>query len=62
LRDVYGDASWRYVKTTGEPVVANGVTWKRSPADVSHLRGLNRDRMPVFDFENSPRIQAAPQK
>ena len=51
LTEVYGDGEWRYVKTVDRPADAS--------SDVSHLAGLDRSKMPAFDINNSPRIQAA---
>ncbi len=48
LKETFGDGSWRYSKPTDR--AAEGIT---------HLSGLDRDKMPTFSFENSPRIQAA---
>jgi hypothetical protein len=50
LTEVYGDGEWRYFKTTNP---------NRSAADLAHLSGLDRNRMPVFNFNNSTRIMAA---
>lgn len=50
LTEVYGDGEWRYHKTS-DP--------KRSPEDLAHLAGFDRDAYPVFSFDNSPRIRAA---
>jgi alpha-glucosidase len=50
LTEVYGDGPWRYRRTTDKA---------RSPADAAHLAGLDRLQFPVFDFNKSPRIQAA---
>lgn len=47
LEETYGDRPWRYSKTTGRPA-----------AESTHLLGLDRERLPAFSFENSPRIQA----
>ncbi|HEY4330154.1 MAG TPA: hypothetical protein VGN88_10500, partial [Phycisphaerae bacterium] len=58
LKEVYGDGSWRYVKSTNQPVVVDAVTFIRSPDDLSHLLGLNRTTLPAFNFNNSPRILA----
>jgi hypothetical protein len=51
LAEVYGDGDWRYVKTVDRPTDAE--------SDVAHLAGLDRSKMPAFDINNSPRIQAA---
>ncbi|HZZ28750.1 MAG TPA: hypothetical protein VFE46_12175 [Pirellulales bacterium] len=51
LTEVYGDDDWRYTKIMNRPAAVL--------ADVAHLAGLNRLSFPVFDFDNSPRIQAA---
>jgi hypothetical protein len=50
LTEVYGDGEWRYVKTMNRPA--------SDTADVTHLVGMNRDKLPVFNFNNSPRIKA----
>ena len=47
LKETYGDGEWRYSKTTERP-----------PEELAHLRGLDRDALPTFSFEKSPRIQA----
>jgi hypothetical protein len=51
LTEVYGDGDWRYTKTMNRPA--------DSPADVGHLTGMDRSKYPRFDFNKSPRIQAA---
>jgi hypothetical protein len=48
LTEVYGDTSWRYVKTDK----------RKAAADTAHLASMNRAAYPVFSFENSPRIKA----
>jgi hypothetical protein len=50
LTEVWGDGEWRYTKT---------IDPRRKPEDLAHLAGLDRQAMPVFSFNNSPRIQAA---
>ena len=47
LEETFGDRPWRYSKTTARP-----------PDQRAHLEGLDRDEMPRFSFQNSPRIQA----
>lgn len=47
LAETFGDGSWRYSKPS-----------KRPAEEFAHLQGLDRDKMPTFSFENSPRIQA----
>jgi hypothetical protein len=47
LTETFGDGPWRYSKTTTRPA-----------DQVAHLAGLDRDQMPTFSFEKSPRIQA----
>ena len=56
LAEVYGDGEWRYIKTTatnpdGSPM--------RPAAEMAHLAGIPRDKIPVFNNNNSPRIQLA---
>jgi hypothetical protein len=56
LAEVYGDGEWRYIKTTatnpdGSPM--------RPAAELAHLAGIPRDKIPVFNNNNSPRVQAA---
>ncbi len=58
LTEVYGDGSWRYLKTNA-PTRLDGKTFSRPPEDLLHLAGLDRSRLPAFSFENSPRIRAA---
>ena len=58
LQEVYGDGSWRYVKTTNQPVHVGDVTFTRSDAELSHLKGIDRSAFPTFNFNNSPRIAA----
>jgi alpha-glucosidase len=48
LTEVYGDTSWRYVKTHK----------RTATADTAHLVGLDRSAYPIFSFDNSPRIKA----
>jgi hypothetical protein len=59
LQQVYGDGAWRYVKTTNLPVAVGDVQYTRPPTELTHVEGIRRDEMPAFDFNNSPRIQAA---
>jgi len=60
LEEVYGDGDWRYgPKTTNRPVRVGEKSYTRTPAELSHLEGLDRTVFPVFGFENSPRIKAA---
>jgi hypothetical protein len=47
LAETFGDGAWRYAKTTD-----------RGDDELAHLRGIDREQLPEFDFENSPRIQA----
>ena len=47
LKETFGDRPWRYTKTV-----------IRSPEQLAHLQGLDRDEMPTFSFEKSPRVQA----
>ncbi|TWT35431.1 hypothetical protein KOR34_03220 [Posidoniimonas corsicana] len=56
LEEVYGDGEWRYIKTTatnpdGSPM--------RPAAELAHLEGIGRSEIPVFNNNNSPRVQAA---
>ena len=56
LREIYGDSEWRYIKTTatnpdGTPM--------RPAAELAHLEGIDRSRIPAFNNNNSPRVQAA---
>lgn len=58
LAGVYGDGAWRYVRSDGRPLVADGRTIQRSDGELSHLAGLERGAMPAFDIRNSPRVRA----
>lgn len=56
LKEVYGDGPWRYFKTTatnpdGTPM--------RPAAELAHLAGFDRSKIPNFNNNNSPRVQAA---
>ena len=51
LTEVYGDGDWRYTKTMNRSADAL--------ADIGHLTGFDRSKFPVFNFNNSPRIQEA---
>ena len=51
LTEVYGDGDWRYTKTMNRPAGA--------VADISHLAGFDRTKLPVFNYNNSPRAIAA---
>jgi alpha-glucosidase len=56
LAEVYGDGEWRYIKTTatnedGSPM--------RPAAELAHLAGIDRSKIPVFNNNNSPRVLAA---
>src|SRR5262245_44416196 len=44
LTEVYGDGPWRYVKGASRPA-----------DDTRHLAGLDRDKLPAFDLNKSPR-------
>jgi hypothetical protein len=59
LTEVYGDGTWRYVKTTNVPVRVGDETYTRSPPELAHLAGLDWEVLPGFSFERSPRIRAA---
>src|ERR1700722_4083555 len=59
LQDTYGDGKWRYVKTTNQPMRVGNEVYTRTPAELEHLIGLDRSVMPVFNFNNSPRLKAA---
>ena len=48
LTEVYGDVPWRYTK----------IADRKDPADLAHLAGFDRMKMPIFNFANSPRIRA----
>ncbi len=50
LTEVYGDNEWRCLKTS-DP--------KRPEDEKKHLIGFDREKMPKFSFDNSPRIKAA---
>ncbi len=56
LTDVYGDGSWRYIKTTAKDREG---AYLRPTAEMEHLQGLEsvRGDFPLFRFENSPRIK-----
>jgi hypothetical protein len=58
LAEVFGDGSWRYLRTDGKTKAANGQVRARSTADMSHLAGFDRTHFPAFDFSKSPRIRA----
>ncbi|MGN6724415.1 MAG: hypothetical protein ACTHLZ_00715 [Tepidisphaeraceae bacterium] len=60
LKQAFGDGDWRYVRADNRPLIADGQTLTRPPADMAHLAGLDRDRFPTFDFAKSPRIRAMP--
>jgi hypothetical protein len=47
LAETFGDREWRYAKTTD-----------RGDDELLHLRGIDREQLPEFNFANSPRIQA----
>ncbi len=61
LKEIYGDGSWRYHKTTAKN--ADG-TPLRSKQELAHLDGLDavRDEFPVYNNRNSPRIIALAQQ
>jgi hypothetical protein len=58
LADIYGDGPWRYVKTNGRALRVGDAILTRTAEEMAHLAGLNRDLIPAFSFENSPRVQA----
>jgi hypothetical protein len=47
MAETYGERDWKYVRTTD-----------RDAAGVAHLAGIDREQLPEFDFEKSPRIIA----
>ncbi len=49
IAEIYGDGTWRYKKT---------IDPNRPESEKKHLAGFNRDQMPTFSFEKSPRIIA----
>jgi hypothetical protein len=51
LTEVYGDEPWRYTK----------IADRHDEADLAHLAGFDRTKLPIFSFANSPRIQAQAQ-
>jgi hypothetical protein len=61
LNEVYGDGSWRYVKTTAKNADGSPM---RSKENLAHLTGLDalRAGIPAFNFNNSPRIIAQAQQ
>jgi hypothetical protein len=58
LAEVYGDGPWRYVRTDGKPLIADGQTTTRPASELAHLAGLDRAQLPAFNIRNSPRVQA----
>jgi hypothetical protein len=56
LKEIYGDGEWRYFKTTAKN--ADG-TYMRPAAELAHLEGFDRTKIPNFNNNNSPRVQAA---
>ena len=56
LTEIYGDAEWRYFKTTAKNPDGSPM---RPAAELAHLAGIPRDKIPVFNNNNSPRVQAA---
>jgi alpha-glucosidase len=56
LAEIYGDGPWRYIKTTAKK--PDG-TPMRPAAELAHLAGIDRALIPVFNNNNSPRVQAA---
>jgi alpha-glucosidase len=56
LTEIYGDGEWRYIKTTAKK--PDG-TPMRPPEELAHLAGMDRSKIPVFNNNNSPRVQAA---
>jgi hypothetical protein len=58
LTEVYGDGSWRYIRSDGQPLRVNGQVYTRSAADMAHLAGLNPSLFPKFSSSNSPRVRA----
>lgn len=56
LEEIYGDGDWRYIKTTAKN--PDG-TPMRPASELAHLQGIDRSKIPVFNNNNSPRVQAA---
>jgi hypothetical protein len=56
LAEIYGDGEWRYIKTTATN--ADGSPMRPS-AELAHLAEIPRDKIPVFNNNNSPRVQMA---
>ncbi len=55
--EVFGDGAWRYIRADGKPLQFEGKSYSRTPSELSHLAGLDRNQMPTFNFQNSPRIK-----
>ncbi|BCM89308.1 hypothetical protein IAD21_01153 [Abditibacteriota bacterium] len=58
VAEVYGNGSWRYVRTDGRPLIVNDQIYTRSTRDMAHLVGLSRSQIPAFNLANSPRVRA----
>ncbi len=58
LSEVFGEGTWRYIRTDGKPLRVDNRTYTRPLAEMSHLAGLDRSQIPAFDLSRSPRIQA----
>ena len=56
LTEIYGDGEWRYFKTTAKKPDGTPL---RPTAELAHLEGMDRTKIPVFNNNNSPRVQAA---
>jgi alpha-glucosidase len=56
LTEIYGDGPWRYIKTTA---TNRDGTPMRPTSELAHLAGIDRSKIPVFNNNNSPRVQAA---
>ena len=58
LAEVFGDGSWRYIRTDGKPLVIDGKSHLRPANETAHLIGLDREQIPAFSFAKSKNIQA----
>ncbi|RYX85682.1 hypothetical protein EON83_04910 [bacterium] len=58
LSEVFGEGTWRYIRTDGQPLQVNGQTYTRPAAEMMHLAGLDRNLIPAFNIAKSPRVQA----
>ena len=58
LAETFGDGAWRYTRSDGQMPKGAETAATRPAGEQPHLAGLDRSKLPAFDFNKSPRIAA----